>query len=96
MYAPNNALLINNSHKRFEKPLQIYICITDGKWEITAYFQTIPSSSTSRDAELWIPTDTKQWQQPPVITPIKSMNSQPLSLQLYLEHPSSSEPKPCE
>ncbi|XP_022986216.1 DNA polymerase zeta processivity subunit-like [Cucurbita maxima] len=28
--------------------------------------------------------------------PIKSMNSQPLSLQLYLQHPSLSEPKPCE
>ncbi|XP_022149583.1 DNA polymerase zeta processivity subunit [Momordica charantia] len=66
----------------------------DCRWEITAYFKMLPSSSTSKDAELWIPTDTKQWQQPPVITPIKSMNSQPLSLQLYLEHPSLSEPKP--
>lgn len=69
---------------------------TDCKWEITAYFQTLPSSGTSKDAELWIPTDTKQWQQPPIITPIKSMHSQPLSLQLYLEHPSLSEPKSCE
>ncbi|KAL4014442.1 hypothetical protein IC575_026644 [Cucumis melo] len=68
----------------------------DCKWEITAYFQTLPSSSTSKNAESWIPTDTKQWQQPPVITPIKSMTSRPLNLQLYLEHPSLSEPNHYE
>ncbi|KAI5571874.1 hypothetical protein POPTR_011G142501v4 [Populus trichocarpa] len=65
----------------------------DCRWEITAY------ESASKDAELWIPrfpTDTKQWQQPPLITPIKSMSSEPLSVQLYLEHPSLSVPKPQE
>ncbi|XP_004294140.1 PREDICTED: DNA polymerase zeta processivity subunit isoform X1 [Fragaria vesca subsp. vesca] len=64
------------------------------RWEITAYFRSLPQESSSKNEELWIPTDTKQWQQPPLITPIKSMSSQPLSVQLYLEHPSVSEPKP--
>ncbi|CAI9760333.1 unnamed protein product [Fraxinus pennsylvanica] len=64
------------------------------RWEITAYFRSLPQTSTIKDAEMWIPTDTRQWQQLPVITPIKSMNSEPLGLQLYLEHPSLSEPKP--
>ncbi|XP_050370425.1 DNA polymerase zeta processivity subunit [Argentina anserina] len=66
----------------------------DCRWEITAYFQSLPEESSSKNEELWIPTDTKQWQQPPLITPIKSMSSQPLAVQLYLEHPSISEPKP--
>ncbi|XP_038685186.1 DNA polymerase zeta processivity subunit isoform X2 [Tripterygium wilfordii] len=66
----------------------------DFRWEITAYFRSLPKVDTSTDAELWIPTDTKQWQQPPQITPIKSMSSEPLSMQLYLEHPSISEPQP--
>ncbi|RWR88590.1 DNA polymerase zeta processivity subunit isoform X2 [Cinnamomum micranthum f. kanehirae] len=61
------------------------------RWEITAYFRSLPSGS-SKEAQLWIPTDTKHWQQPPLITPIKSMSSEPLSVQLYLEHPSLSEP----
>ncbi|XP_047163227.1 DNA polymerase zeta processivity subunit isoform X2 [Vigna umbellata] len=63
----------------------------DCRWEITAYFRSLPETGTSKEAELWIPTDTKQWQQPPLITPIKSMSSEPLCLQLYLEHPSLSE-----
>ncbi|KAG6756643.1 hypothetical protein POTOM_040078 [Populus tomentosa] len=62
--------------------------LPDCRWEITAY------DSASKDAELWIPTDTKQRQQPPLMTPIKSMSSEPLSAQLYLEHPSLSVPKP--
>ncbi|KAJ8547026.1 hypothetical protein K7X08_010612 [Anisodus acutangulus] len=47
-------------------------------------------SSTSKDAEMWIPTDTRQWQwqwqwqQAPLITPIKSMSDEPLGVQLYL------------
>ncbi|CAA2997554.1 DNA polymerase zeta processivity subunit isoform X2 [Olea europaea var. sylvestris] len=64
------------------------------RWEITAYFRSLPQTSTIKDTEMWIPTDTKQWQQLPVITPIRSMSSEPLGLQLYLEHPSLSEPKP--
>ncbi|XP_059461553.1 DNA polymerase zeta processivity subunit [Corylus avellana] len=66
----------------------------DCRWEITAYFRSLPQASTSKDAELWIPSDTRLWQQPPLLTPIKSMNSEPLCVQLYLEHPSSCEPKP--
>lgn len=66
----------------------------DCSWEITAYFRSLPQESTSKESEIWIPTDTKQWQQPPLITPIKSMSSEPMSVQLYLEHPNLSEPKP--
>ncbi|EOY13766.1 PREDICTED: DNA polymerase zeta processivity subunit [Theobroma cacao] len=65
----------------------------DCRWEITAYFRSLPQVRNSKDTELWISTDTKQWQQPPLITPIKSMNSEPLGVQLFLEHPSPSEPK---
>ncbi|XP_010272318.1 PREDICTED: DNA polymerase zeta processivity subunit isoform X1 [Nelumbo nucifera] len=64
----------------------------DCRWEITAYFRSLPQASSSKEAESWIPTDTKQWQQPPLISPIKSMTSEPLTLQLYVEHPSLSEP----
>ncbi|KAG7955316.1 hypothetical protein I3843_11G064600 [Carya illinoinensis] len=66
----------------------------DCRWEIIAYFRSLPQASMSKDSELWTPTDTRQWQQPPILIPIKSMSSEPLCLQLYLEHPSSSEPKP--
>lgn len=66
----------------------------DCRWEITSYFRSLPQASTSNAAELWIPTDIPQWQQPPLITPIKSMSSDPLCVQLYLEHPSLSEQKP--
>uniref|UniRef100_M1B3R9 HORMA domain-containing protein n=1 Tax=Solanum tuberosum TaxID=4113 RepID=M1B3R9_SOLTU len=65
----------------------------DCRWEITAYFHSLPQSGTSKDAEIWVPTDTQQWQQAPLITPIKSMSCEPLGVQLYLEHPSLSEPK---
>ncbi|PRQ30589.1 putative HORMA domain-containing protein [Rosa chinensis] len=64
------------------------------RWEITAYFWSLPQEISSKNEGLWLPTDTKQWQQPPLISPIKSMSSQPLSVQLYLEHPSVYEPKP--
>lgn len=63
----------------------------DCRWEITAYFKSIPETGTSKEADLWIPADTKQWQQPPLITPIKSMSREPLNLQLYMEHPCFSE-----
>ncbi|KAK1435557.1 hypothetical protein QVD17_01323 [Tagetes erecta] len=56
----------------------------DWRWEITAYFCSLPSENR----ESWIPTQALQWQQPPLITPIKSINTDPLSVQLYLEHPS--------
>ncbi|VFQ58731.1 unnamed protein product [Cuscuta campestris] len=56
----------------------------DCRWEITGYFRALPEGS---NASVWVPTGTKQWQQPPVIMPIKSMRSEPLGVQLYLEHP---------
>ncbi|KAF7851573.1 hypothetical protein BT93_L3572 [Corymbia citriodora subsp. variegata] len=61
----------------------------DCRWEIVAYFRTLPQANMGNTAALWISTDTKQWQLPPLITPIKSMSSEPLNVQLYLEHPSS-------
>ncbi|CAI0555604.1 unnamed protein product [Linum tenue] len=67
----------------------------DCRWEVTAYFRGLPEVGTSKEADVWIPTDTKQWQHLPEVTPIKSMSSQPLSLQLFVEHPSPSEPKTC-
>lgn len=67
--------------------------LIDCRWEVMAYFHSIPQSSTSKDSELWIPTDSKQWQKPPLIKPIKSMSSEPLSVQLYVEHPNASESK---
>ncbi|XP_074308659.1 DNA polymerase zeta processivity subunit [Silene latifolia] len=60
----------------------------DCRWEVIAFFRSDAQASGVKAAELWIPTDTKQWQQPPLITPLKSMNSEPFGLQLYLEHPS--------
>ncbi|XP_004974048.1 DNA polymerase zeta processivity subunit [Setaria italica] len=65
---------------------------SDGSWEITAYFRSLPADG-DREAQLWIPTDTKLWMQPPQITPIKSVSCDPLKMQLYLEHPSPTEPK---
>lgn len=65
---------------------------SDGCWEITAYFRSLPADG-DREAQLWIPTDTKLWMQPPQITPIKSVSCDPLKMQLYLEHPSPTEPK---
>ncbi|CAH9053006.1 unnamed protein product [Cuscuta epithymum] len=59
---------------------------TDCRWEITGYFRALPDSRSSA-SRIWVSTGTKQWQQPPVIMPIKSMKSEALVLQLYLEHP---------
>ncbi|KNA05502.1 hypothetical protein SOVF_189750 isoform B [Spinacia oleracea] len=58
----------------------------DCRWEVTAFFRAEAQISTNNDVELWIPTDTKQWQNTPLITPLKSMSSEPLGLQLYMEH----------
>ncbi|RYR49327.1 hypothetical protein Ahy_A07g035786 isoform A [Arachis hypogaea] len=63
----------------------------DCRWEITGNFQLLPETGTSKEANFWIPTDTKQWEQPLFITPIRSMSSDPLCLQFYIEHPSLSE-----
>ncbi|KAI3847503.1 hypothetical protein MKX03_029210 [Papaver bracteatum] len=60
----------------------------DCRWEIVGYFSTLPQEAIgSEEAKLWTSTHTKQWQQPALITPIKSMSSEPLNMQLYLEHP---------
>ncbi|EEE55135.1 DNA polymerase zeta processivity subunit isoform X2 [Oryza sativa Japonica Group] len=65
---------------------------SDGSWEIAAYFRSLPPDG-EKEAQLWIPTDTKQWMQPPQITPIKSMSCDPVKMQLYLEQPSRTEPR---
>ncbi|RWV99848.1 hypothetical protein GW17_00037223 [Ensete ventricosum] len=74
--------------KPLTKPLP-----SGSSWEVTAYFRALPQDSSNKEAQMWVPTDTKQWLQPPDITPIKSMSSEPLKVQLYLEHPNPSEPK---
>ncbi|KAH9291827.1 hypothetical protein KI387_042983, partial [Taxus chinensis] len=45
----------------------------DCAWEIVGYFKQLPGNSSDR-GQFWIPTDTKHWQQPPLITPVKSMS----------------------
>lgn len=77
----------------FHIPTTSACVMADCRWEITSYFRSLPEAGTSKDADMWIPTDTMQWQQPPIIVPIKSMSSEPLGLQLYLEHPSLHEQK---
>jgi mitotic spindle assembly checkpoint protein MAD2B len=70
--------------------------VADSSWEIAAYFRSLPADGIKdkeEDAQMWIPTDTKMWMQPPQITPIKSMGCDPLKMQLYLEQPSLAEAK---
>eukprot|EP00249_Psilotum_nudum_P012332 c23724_g1_i6 orf=470-742(+) len=59
----------------------------DSTWEILIYSKQLPGDATGM-GHYWIPAETKHWQQPPLIMPIKSMNSEPFDLQLYIEHPS--------
>ncbi|KAG7646538.1 DNA polymerase zeta processivity subunit [Arabidopsis thaliana] len=86
-FALRSFLIKLSVSKSLVKPLPL-----NCRWEVTAYLRSLPQVGSSKEAELWIPTDTKQWQNPPVLTPVKSLNSEPLCLQLYLEHPSLSEP----
>nr|XP_043636092.1 DNA polymerase zeta processivity subunit [Erigeron canadensis]XP_043636093.1 DNA polymerase zeta processivity subunit [Erigeron canadensis] len=65
------------------EPLFKTVVSQDLRWEITAYFSSPPGDNV----DMWVPTHIKQWKQPPIITPIKSMNIEPLSVQLYIEHP---------
>lgn len=84
------------THLRFKSKAHnssFFMFSTGSSWEVTAYFRALPQASSSKEPQLWIPTDTKQWMQPPHITPIKSMSSEPLKVQLYMEHPSPTEPK---
>ena len=80
----------------FQSFFNFCLLYTDCRWEVTAYLRSLPEVGSSKEGELWIPTDTKQWMKPPVITPVKSLNSELLCLQLYLEHPSLSETQPCQ
>eukprot|EP00252_Welwitschia_mirabilis_P012330 TRINITY_DN2734_c0_g1_i2.p1 TRINITY_DN2734_c0_g1~~TRINITY_DN2734_c0_g1_i2.p1 ORF type:complete len:177 (-),score=25.83 TRINITY_DN2734_c0_g1_i2:244-774(-) len=57
----------------------------DCSWEILGYFRQLPGDVTDK-SQFWIPTDTKLWEQPPFITPIKSLSSEPLDVQLYVEN----------
>lgn len=59
----------------------------DCSFEIVAYSNKLPGDAKGQ-GRLWISTDLKAWDQPPLIMPIKSMSSDPLKVQLYLEHPS--------
>lgn len=59
----------------------------DTTWEIVLFSKQLPGDAEGK-GHFWVPAETKLWDQPPVITPIKSMNSKPLDVQLYIEHPS--------
>ncbi|KAG6554264.1 hypothetical protein Mapa_004180 [Marchantia paleacea] len=67
----------------------------DCTFEIVAYSKLLPGDASDK-GRLWISADSKQWQQPAEITPIKSMRSDPLDIQLYVEHPSAVEQTPDE
>ncbi|CAL9016653.1 unnamed protein product [Prunus brigantina] len=71
----------------------------DLEFSLRSFFIKLPFSESltrvlpqARCVRFSIITDCR-WEQPPLITPIKSMSSEPLSVQLYLEHPGLSEPK---
>ncbi|KAI5055428.1 hypothetical protein GOP47_0028949 [Adiantum capillus-veneris] len=56
-------------------------------WEIVIFSKELPGDAEGK-GHFWVPAETKLWDQPPVITPIKSMSSKPLNVQLFIEHPS--------
>ncbi|CAK9217443.1 unnamed protein product [Sphagnum troendelagicum] len=58
----------------------------DCSWELIAYVTNL-SRDTIKKEQFWIPSEHKGWQQPFTITPIKSMQSELLDMQLYVEHP---------
>ncbi|GAB2222835.1 hypothetical protein Droror1_Dr00016963 [Drosera rotundifolia] len=64
---------------------------SDCKWEIAAYFNALPDTDATKETQFWKPTQTKQWCQPSLITPIKSMSSESVALQLYVEHQTETE-----
>ncbi|MCO5614394.1 hypothetical protein L7F22_068674 [Adiantum nelumboides] len=57
-------------------------------WEIVILSKELPGDAEEK-GHFWVPAESKLWDQPPVITPIKSMNSKPLNVQLFIEHPSA-------
>ncbi|KAL2642211.1 hypothetical protein R1flu_009798 [Riccia fluitans] len=67
----------------------------DCSFEIVAYSKLLPGDATDK-GRLWIPADCSQWQQPPEITPVKSVRSELLDVQLYIEHPSAAEQSPSD
>lgn len=60
----------------------------ESTWEILLFSKQLPGDAKGK-GHFWVPAETKLWDQPPSITPIKSMNSKPLDVQLYIEHPSA-------
>ncbi|XP_071693988.1 DNA polymerase zeta processivity subunit isoform X2 [Rutidosis leptorrhynchoides] len=50
--------------------------------------QSEPVSKSTISQDKWKRTQTLMWQQLPLITPVKSLNIDPMSVQLYVEHPS--------
>jgi mitotic spindle assembly checkpoint protein MAD2B len=62
------------------------VCSADCSWELIAYVTNL-SRDTIKKEQFWIPSEHKGWQQPFTITPIKSMQSELLDMQLYVEHP---------
>lgn len=60
--------------------------VADCSWELVAYVKS-PSPDTVNKNQLWIPADDEGWDQSFTITPIKSLRSNYLDMQLHVEHP---------
>eukprot|EP00897_Mesotaenium_endlicherianum_P003073 jgi/Mesen1/2794/ME000170S01903 len=58
----------------------------DCTWEIVAYTKQLPSTG-SANSHFWLPADASEMPQPSGITPIKSLDTSPLKLQLHVEQP---------
>lgn len=67
--------------------------LADCTFEIIAYSKLLPGDASDK-GRLWISADSKQWQEPAEITPIKSMTSDALDVELYVEHPSAVDQTP--
>jgi len=59
---------------------------SDCSWELVAYMKELSTDITNK-GQFWIPADSEGWHQGFTISTIKSMQSEILDLQLYVEHP---------
>ena len=67
---------------------EMFFCAAETSWEIVMFSKKLPGDADGR-GHMWVPAEAKFWDQPPMITPIKSMTCKPLDVQLYIEHPPS-------
>ncbi|CAM6103780.1 unnamed protein product [Calypogeia fissa] len=83
-YALRGFLIKLSSSESLMSPLP-----PDCSFEIVVYSKMLPGDAKGQ-GQFWISADLQPWEQPARITPIKSMCSDPLSVQLFIEHPSTS------